>query len=148
MLHILLHMDGRKVPLTSQDAAAMLDTNAVVVRRTMAGLRDAGHVRSVKGHGGGWTLNRGLSEITVFDVYKALGEPRVFSIAPANPTPRCLVEQAVNASMETALSNAEKLLTDHFARISLADIAADFDKRLTAMGLSRAALQERAHISG
>jgi DNA-binding IscR family transcriptional regulator len=137
MLHILIHMDGREAPLTSQEAARMLDTNAVVVRRTMAGLRDAGHVCSERGHGGGWTLSHDLDQITVLDVYRAVGEPRIFSIGPANPSPQCLVEQAVNDSMATALRDAEKLLIDHFAGVTLADIAADFDKRLAALGLTR-----------
>ena len=71
MLHILIHMDRANGPMTSEVAAEMLQTNAVVVRRTMAGLRHAGYVRSVKGHGGGWTLANSLDRITVLDIYKA-----------------------------------------------------------------------------
>ena len=145
MLHLLIHMDGRDGPLTSAEAAGMLNTNAVVVRRTMAGLRDAGHVRSVKGHGGGWTLNHGLDRITMLDIYRAVGEPRIFSIGPANPAPQCLVEQAVNASMETALRDAEQLLIDRFAGVTLAEIAADFDRRLAEMGLARSAFPRTGH---
>lgn len=137
MLHVLIHMEGRDTPLTSEDAAQMLGTNAVVVRRTMAGLRDAGHVHSVKGHGGGWTLEHGLDRISVFDIYKAIGAPRVFSIGIANPATSCLVEQAVNAAMEGALEKAEALLLARFAEVMLSDIAADFDGRLAALGLTR-----------
>ena len=39
MLHVLIHMDQREQPLTSDEIARMLNTNPVVVRRTMAGLR-------------------------------------------------------------------------------------------------------------
>ena len=53
MLHVLIHMDQREHPLTSDEIARMLNTNPVVVRRTMAGLRDNGYVTSEKGHGGG-----------------------------------------------------------------------------------------------
>ncbi|HYE44453.1 MAG TPA: Rrf2 family transcriptional regulator, partial [Caulobacter sp.] len=53
MLHVLLHMAQRHEPMTSDAIAQMLGTNPAVVRRTMAGLRDAGYVRSEKGHGGG-----------------------------------------------------------------------------------------------
>ncbi|QTG90363.1 Rrf2 family transcriptional regulator, partial [Vibrio furnissii] len=55
VLHILLHLV--KQPMTSEQFATMLGTNAVVIRRTMAGLRDAGYVTSTKGQGGGWTLS-------------------------------------------------------------------------------------------
>ena len=49
MLHLLIHMGRMDGTLTSDAAAIMLGTNPVVIRRTMAGLRDAGYVRSVRG---------------------------------------------------------------------------------------------------
>lgn len=116
--------------MTSEAAAAMLGTNPVVVRRTLAGLRDAGIVRSTKGHAGGWTLSRPLDELRMVDVYKALGEPRIFAIGLADPAPECLVEQAVNASMSEALRRAELLLVEQLSAITLGEIAADFDRRL------------------
>lgn len=130
MLHLLIHMAQKDGPLTSEDAATMLGTNPVVVRRTMAGLRDAGYVRSVKGHGGGWSLTCGLNSITMLDVHRALGENRIFALGPADPAPTCLVEQAVNNSLQSALREAEALLLRRLADISLADIAGDFDRRL------------------
>ncbi|NLS27727.1 putative HTH-type transcriptional regulator YwnA [Sphingomonas sp. S2M10] len=129
MLHLLIHLDRTDGPMTSEAAAAMLGTNPVVVRRTLAGLRDAGIVRSNKGHAGGWTLSRSLDDLRMLDVYKALGEPRVFAIGLADPAAKCLVEQAVNASMAEALRRAEQLLVEQLANITLGDIAADFDRR-------------------
>ncbi|RSV37252.1 Rrf2 family transcriptional regulator [Sphingomonas sp. ABOLD] len=130
MLHLLIHLDRAEGPMTSEAAAAMLGTNAVVVRRTLAGLREAGIVRSTKGHAGGWTLSRPLDDLRMLDVYKALGEPRIFAIGLADPAPQCLVEQAVNASMSEALHRAERLLVEQLSTITLGDIAADFDRRL------------------
>lgn len=129
MLHLLIHMGRMDGPLTSEAAAIMLGTNPVVVRRTMAGLRDAGYVRSVKGHGGGWSLTGKLDDITMLDVHRALGENRIFALGPADPDPVCLVEQAVNASLASAMREAETLLLHRLADVSLADIAADFDER-------------------
>ncbi|MEL7720274.1 Rrf2 family transcriptional regulator [Citromicrobium bathyomarinum] len=129
MLHLLIHMDRMDGPLTSDAAAIMLGTNPVVIRRTMAGLRDAGYVRSVKGHGGGWSLTAKLDDITMLDVHRALGENRIFALGPADPDPACLVEQAVNSSLESAMREAEALLLERLADVSLADIAADFDRR-------------------
>ena len=132
MLHLLIHMGRMAGPLTSE-AAAMLGTNPVVVRRTIAGLREAGYVRSTKGHGGGWMLTRGLGQLTMLDVYQALGEQRVFALGPADPSPDCLVEQAVNESLGGALREAEALLIRRLSEVSLADIAADFEQRLAAV---------------
>ena len=75
VLHVLLHMAEQKAPVTSEALAKAMDTNAVVIRRIMSGLRDQGYVRSEKGHGGGWTLARELATISLRDVYEALGQP-------------------------------------------------------------------------
>lgn len=134
MLHILIHMARADGPITSQAAAEMLESNAVVVRRTMAGLRDAGLVHSVKGHGGGWTITAELDQITMLQVYRAVGEPRIFSIGLADPNPACLVEQAVNASMDAALKEAEAALVARLGEVTLADIAKDFERRFALLG--------------
>ena len=44
VLHVLLHMAHADAPLTSDQLARMLGTNPVVVRKTLAGLRDSGFV--------------------------------------------------------------------------------------------------------
>ena len=143
MLHLLIHMGRMDGPLTSDAAAAMLGTNPVVVRRTMAGLRDAGYVRSVKGHGGGWSLTGRLGDITMLDVHRALGENRIFALGPADPKASCLVEQAVNCSLEEALREAEQLLLRRLADVSLADIAADFDRRMADLSPDQIAARGR-----
>lgn len=147
MLHLLIHMGRMEGPLTSEAAAVMLNTNPVVVRRTMAGLRDAGYVCSVKGHGGGWSLTGGLKSITMLDVHRALGENRIFALGPAGPAPTCLVEQAVNGSLENALSEAEALLLRRLNEVTLADIAADFERRIGEISPEEVAVRRREHPS-
>ena len=75
--------------------AKAMDTNPVVIRRVMAGLREQGYVRSEKGHGGGWTLACDLSKVTLRDIYTALGSPSLLAIGNRTETPGCLVEEAV-----------------------------------------------------
>src|SRR5690606_31416785 len=99
ILHVLLHMEQHRAPMTSELIGRMLGTNPALVRRIMAGLRDEGYVRSEKGHGGGWTLSRPLSDITLLDVYHSLGSPELFALGIASDTPECLVEQAVGAAL-------------------------------------------------
>ncbi|MBB3659015.1 DNA-binding IscR family transcriptional regulator [Rhizobium sp. BK650] len=132
MLHVLIHMDRHEHSATSEMIAKMLNTNPVVVRRTMAGLREQGYVRSEKGHGGGWTLVRPLSEITLLDIYRAIGKPHLFAIGPADDQPKCLVEQAVNAALEGAMKEAEMLLLRRLGSVTLDAIAADFETKLAA----------------
>jgi|SRR5882757_1703313 len=95
----------------------------------MGGLRDQGYVESGKGHGGGWVLARKLGQISLLDVYRALGEPPVFALGLADDHPRCLVEQAVNQGLKGALSDAKEHLLSRFAQITVADLARDLDER-------------------
>jgi DNA-binding IscR family transcriptional regulator len=116
VLHVLLHMAEQGGPVTSEVLAKALDTNPVVIRRIMSGLRDQGYVRSEKGHGGGWTLACDLSEVTLRDSYTAL------------------VEQAVNAALSQAFRDAEALLLSRLGDVTLAMLSADFHDRLVARG--------------
>ena len=134
MLHVLLHMARHDRPYTSEQIARMLRTNAVVVRRTLAGLRKAGLVRSEKGHGGGWTLARRLDEVTLLDVHRALGEPRIFAIGWDDADPECAVEAGVNRALGDALQQAEALLLGRLGEVTLQQLAGDFDARCRAAG--------------
>jgi len=133
MLHALIHMDRLAGAATSDTLATMLNTNPVVVRRTMAGLRQQGLVRSEKGHGGGWVLARPLDAISLLDIYQALDEPQLFAIGPSVDNPACLVEQAVNEALEDSLSAARALLLSRLAQTSLGDLGRQFDEKLRAV---------------
>ena len=125
VLHVLLHMSQTEAPLTSEVLARSMGTNPAVFRRTMAGLREAGVVRSEKGHGGGWRLARPLCEITLLSVYEALGHPTLFAFGNRSRHAECLVEQGVNAVMETTMTEATALFARRFGEITLDQIAPD-----------------------
>ena len=123
VLHVLLHMGQVDEPLTSEVLARSLGTNPAVFRRTMAGLRDAGFVRSGKGHGGGWQLARPLNKITLLAIYEALGRPNIFAIGNRSVHPECTVQNNVNAVMSSAMAEAEALIVKRFSEITLNEIA-------------------------
>ena len=119
-----------KRPLTSDELAGYLDTNPVVVRRLLGGLRDLGYVAAGKGHGGGWTLACDLNAVTLRDIYEAAGAPPFFAMGCRNENPACAVEQAVNAALNDTLAAAQALIDERLAGITLAHLAADFEHRL------------------
>lgn len=137
VLHVLLHMAEQDGPVTSEVLARAMDTNPVVIRRIMAGLRDLGYVRSEKGHGGGWTFERDLADITLLDIYTALGEPTLLAIGNRSENPQCLVERAVNAALGQAFHDAEALLRARLSGVTLAALSADFHARMEALGIAR-----------
>jgi DNA-binding IscR family transcriptional regulator len=132
MLHVLLHMARMEGPATSETIARMLGTNAVVVRRTMAGLRDAGYVRSEKGHGGGWSIACDLATVSLLDIHRAVGGPRLFAIGNEDDNPDCAVARVVNDALDDALRQAELLLIERLGAVSLAALATAFDARCQA----------------
>ncbi len=125
MVHVLLHMSQQQDVMTSADIAEMLKTHPVVVRRTMAGLREKNIVKSDKGHGGGWRLSCSLDQITVLDIYLALGSPEIFALGSASSHPGCRVEKAVNRSVGNLMNEARILLLEGFANLRLSQIEAE-----------------------
>ncbi|VVE09721.1 Rrf2 family transcriptional regulator [Pandoraea terrigena] len=125
LLHILIHMQLRGGATTSKTIALMLHTNPVVVRRTMAALRESGYVKSTGGPGGGWALACDLNDLTVRDVYQAIGHTAPFAIGPATDNRACPVEAAVNRHINEALSSAENTLLQLIGEKRLSEIARD-----------------------
>ena len=138
VLHCLLHMAELGQPATSEWLAQAMQTNPVVIRRLMAGLRDAGFVSSAKGHGGGWRLSCSLTHTTLRDIHDALGAPELLAVGHREESPGCLVEQAVNAALEQAYRDAEAVLLARLGAVTLAALARDFHRRLAASGRSLA----------
>lgn len=126
VLHVLIHLACDPKSYTSQQLAEMLDTNAVLVRRTMAGLRDAGYVRSEKGHNGGWSLCCDPAKVTLLDVYKALGITNLYNLGINRGNQHCLIENAVNDELDSALKQAELLLMNRLNEITLSHLCTKF----------------------
>lgn len=144
VLHVLLHMAETPGPHTSEAMARAMDTNPVVIRRVMAGLRERGFVRSGKGHGGGWTIACDFSRTTLCDIYDALGRPEVLAMGNRTEASGCLVEQAVNAALGDAFEAAEAMLLRRFGEVTLADLSTDFHVRLAARGTASTLETEHA----
>ncbi|MGO4737055.1 Rrf2 family transcriptional regulator [Bosea sp. 2KB_26] len=123
MIHVLIHMGllgGRE---TSETIARMLNTNPVVVRRTMGALKRRGVVDSEGGRGGGWVLLRPLDELTMLDVQSGLDEGQLLAAGVSEDHPSCPVERATNAALVEAFGRAELTLREELARLKLSTIA-------------------------
>lgn len=143
MLHVLLHMAREKKPFTSEQIAQMLETNPVVVRRTMSGLKKAGFVFADKGPGGGWTLAKDLDDISLYDIYQAVGEPTIFAIGNEQETPNCLVELVVNNALNDAMQQAQNILIQKLKSTKMSKLAHDFESEWDS---SEKSVHKHAHI--
>ncbi|TMP55917.1 Rrf2 family transcriptional regulator [Pseudoalteromonas sp. S1612] len=127
ILHAIIHIHFLEKAVTSEKLGKMLQTNPVVVRRTMALLKEAGYVTSVKGHNGGWSLIKPLSDITLFDIYKVVGEGSLFTIGLTDEHTNCPIEKAVNSSLDGVMSEAETLMLTRFKEITIESLAKNFE---------------------
>lgn len=108
---------------TSAQIAEHAGTNAVVVRRVLGKLREAGLLTSEKGHAGGWQLSRSPQTITIADVYLALDERLVAAPASAADL-HCAVEHALHLQVAKVLEDAETGLVKRLKAITIVQVAA------------------------
>ena len=107
--------------LSSDTVAKSVNTNPVVVRRILSQLAKAKLVSSQLGKQGGVKLSRPVDEISLLDIYLAVGESPFFSQNPNDPSPICPVSCKIKALIQPVFDQ----LTDSVkAQLSTTTLAA------------------------
>jgi Rrf2 family protein len=122
-LHVLafLAMTGDE-NVKSECIAESVNTNAVVIRRLLGQLRDAGLVRSQTGAAGGTRLAMPADELRLGDVYKAVCDGKVFALHTRAPNPDCPIGRNIEAVLSELQSTIDKAVVERLGEYSLADI--------------------------
>jgi len=123
-VHIIsiLQLYGSPMP-TSEYIAGSVNTNPVVIRRILGMLKQAGIVDMKRGAGGAY-LVKNVEDITMLDVYKAVGsveDGQLFQIHE-NPNPECPVGANIQEVVNIAISSAQFAMEGVLEKITLADI--------------------------
>jgi len=142
---------GDELNVTSDDIARSVRTNPVVVRRLLAQLTRQGLVMVKLGAGGGARLTRPPDEITLSDIYLALGEGPLFQVPLLDETHDCAVGRNVGPVLTGVLLRAEKGLLSELQTITLADVIGKVMRRMKRQGCSRnvqAAVKTRKRKDG
>jgi Rrf2 family protein len=113
--------DGR-AELTSEEVAASVNTNAVVIRRSLGDLRRAGLVQVRHGPGGGWRLARPVEAVTLLDVYDAVETEPLFALHHGEPNLECPVGRGIRPALTNVYGEVEQVLRDRMARTTVADV--------------------------
>ncbi len=121
-IHVLalLALDNR--PLTSQDIADSVNTNAVVIRRILGRLRQAGLVRTRRGVGGGTRLARHPAEITLLDVYQVVEHSDLLARHPSSPNSCCACAQGLQPVLTGVFRRMETAIEDVLTATTLAQV--------------------------
>ncbi|MCC6731241.1 MAG: Rrf2 family transcriptional regulator [Chthonomonadales bacterium] len=114
-----LAMQPAHIACQSREIAARQDIRGPYLDQILAVLKREGIVRSIRGAGGGYTLARGASRITVADVVRAvagtdlLASPSIGSTDPATSSTAYVVRQyAERAEAELCRLLRETTLAD------------------------------------
>lgn len=108
--------------LSSDKLAWSLNTNAVVVRRLLGHLRDAGLVSSRRGPNGGFAIAHPPEDVTLRDVYEAVETESLFVYHPNDPNADCPVGDNIQAVLSDSLEPAETVLKNELRNTTIADI--------------------------
>lgn len=112
-------------PMTSAHIASSVGTHAVVIRRVLAELVEAGLVQTRRGAGGGATLARDPQTITLRDIYEAIDDDtQLFSTTPQGPNLDCPVGAQMSDYMSELFGDIEDTLKRRLQSVTLADVHA------------------------
>ena len=124
-LHIFTAMDvfGKDYKVTSDFLAGSIGTNPVIIRRLLTQLKNAGLLTVARGTGG-CEPAKPLSEITFYDVYKAVdavAEETLFHMHE-HPNPGCPVGRNINALLEDKLLDIQTAMENEMKRHTVAEL--------------------------
>jgi len=108
--------------LTSDQVAASVNTNPVIIRRSLGDLRRAGLVQVRHGAGAGWSLARAPGEITLLEVYDAVAQESLFAMHRTEPNLECPVGRGIRPALGHVYGEIEQALRRELARTSVADV--------------------------
>jgi Rrf2 family protein len=108
--------------LTSDQVSASVNTNPVIIRRSLGDLRRAGLVHVRHGAGAGWSLAHVPEEITLLDVYDAVGQAQPFGMHHTEPNLECPVGKGIRPALDQVYGEIEQTLRRELALVSVADV--------------------------
>jgi Rrf2 family protein len=129
-VHILVYLAEKAgAPVSSEEVAGSVGTNASFVRRILAKLNSAGLATAQPGAGGGMTLGKPAREITLKDVSRAVDKKRELIPLHPSPHPQCPVGRNIKGALGETISELEDTVDSHLARTTIADVTAEVTRR-------------------
>lgn len=120
--HSPRHEPERGPWVNSTLLAESVNTNPVVVRRLLGTLRKSGLVVTQQGKNGGVALGRKPEDITLLDIFRAVGEESVFAFNPNPPNPKCPVSMNMFSLIEPVFRSVGNALEKELDRVRLSDL--------------------------
>jgi Rrf2 family protein len=114
---------------TSAELAMSVNTSPSFVRRILAKLSKARLIQTATGKAGACWLVQKPRDITLLQIYQAVDAPKAFAIHKYAVQKPCPVSCKIKSSLEAVLSKTQKSMEARLAKISLAEVLADVEKK-------------------
>ncbi len=115
----------RADPVTSERIALSVNTNPVVIRRTLGLMQKAGLVRSHRGVNAGWTLAKSAETITLREIFAALGDGGTFALHPSTPNAACPIGRGIQPVLSRVYSSLDELIERQLAQTTIEQLLND-----------------------
>ncbi len=128
--HVLVSLTLREgSPVTSAELARSINTNAAFLRMLLGRLRDAGLIEVALGKGGGATLAKPASKLTLADVYHVVERQPPARLHRCQPSRSCIVGRNILPVLEAVVHDVESAALDHLTGITVAKLADQVRRR-------------------
>ncbi len=102
--------------------AKSVNTNAVVIRRLLSDLHEAGLVVSRTGYSGGTCLTRQPGEIKLLEVYEAVSDEEIFGLHAKVPDQECDIGSTITTVLGRLQLEIYEAVRERFANYTLQDV--------------------------
>ncbi len=123
-LMIALGFNGER-QATSGELATSINTSPSFVRRVLAKLSKSGLVSTTTGKSGFCLLAKKPANISLLEIYKAVGAPQTFAIHDYPVQSSCRVSCNIESVMNKVLVRAQSSFEGSLGETSLAEVIAD-----------------------
>lgn len=117
----LAHRRGHE-RLTSEQVAASVNANPVILRVSLGRLRRAGLVEVSRGTGAGWRLARTPEQISLLDVYDAVEPQTLFGLHHTEPNQQCPVGRGIRPVLDEVYAGADSAVRRALGATSVAEV--------------------------
>jgi Rrf2 family iron-sulfur cluster assembly transcriptional regulator len=117
-------------PVSIGSIAAQENVSSEFLEQIFFKLKKAGLIKSIRGPGGGFALNRTLGEISVQDILEAVGETR--GLTPCTIRGGTTCEKTDPCPAHDIWTGLQKTMDDYLMNVTLKDILSKNGKRSVA----------------
>jgi Rrf2 family protein len=116
-------------PVTSAELARSINTNPAFLRMLLGRLREAGLIEVALGKGGGATLARPASKLTLADVYHAVERQPPARLHRCPPSRSCIVGRNILPVLRAVVHDVESAALGRLMGITVAKLADQVRRR-------------------